>query len=334
MSFRRIATAGVLLSLAGCGSGYGEPRPQLDPPRATEPRPGPDVKQTPAGQVVAVGRRPEGVAVDPRSGLVAVAVRSPNRLVVLDVRTGRVRRRVPLPGHARHVGLAKPGGPFLVPVEDADQLVEIDPRTGSTRATTVGDYPHDATAVGDRIFTADEYGSTVSVVRDGRRVGQVPVDAQPGNVVAVDGRVAVVSVRAYTVELYGASVDAPRGQGGQSAGLGPSHAALGPRERLAITDTRGKALIVYDTRPKLRFHARLKLGGTPVGIASDARRGRIWVALSDRNRALPIDLTGEEPQVGQAINTVRSPYSLAVDPASGRLVVASRDSGTVQLVDP
>ncbi len=71
-----------------------------------------------------------------------------------------------------------------------------------------------------------------------------------------------------------------------------------------------------------------------MGIAADARRGRIWVALSDRNRVLPIDLTGREPRVGQAVNTVQSPYSLAVDPASGRLVVASPPTGTVQFVDP
>ncbi len=124
--------------------------------------------------------------------------------------------------------LARPGGPFLVPAENANALVEVDPRTGATRMTKVGDYPHDATAVGPRIFTADEFGSTLSIVRDGRRVGQIPVDAQPGNVVAVGDRVAVVSVRSYTVELYDGRSDRPRGGGSQSAGLGPSHAALGP----------------------------------------------------------------------------------------------------------
>lgn len=333
MTLRRISLACAVFGLAGCG-GYERPQPQLDPPKATEPERGPELKQTPGGRIVKVGSRPEGVAIDPRSGLVAVAVRSPARLVLVDVRTGRVRHTVPLPGHARHVGLLRPGGPFLVPAEDVNRLVEVDPQTGVTRSTRVGEYPHDATAVSDRIFTADEFGSTMSIVRDGRRVGQVPVDAQPGNVVATGEKVAVISVRSYTVELYDATRDSPRGGGSQNAGLGPSHAALGPRGRLAITDTRGKSLVVYDTRPELRFFSRLALGGTPVGIAADARRGRIWVALSERNRALPIDLTGKEPEVGQAVNTIRSPYSLAVDPASGRLAIASAADGTLQLVDP
>lgn len=263
-----------------------------------------------------------------------MAVRSPDRLRLIDRATGDVRRTVPLPGHARHVDLARPGGPFLVPVEDANTVLEVDPETGRTRATEVGDHPHDAAAVGRRIFVGDEYGSTLSVVRGGRRVAQIPVDAQPGNVVAVGRQVAVVSVRAYTVELYDGTVDRPRGLGSQSAGLGPSHAALGPKGRLAITDTRGRSLVVYDTRPKLRFLARLALGGVPVGIASDVRRGRVWVALSDRNRVLPIDLTGDEPRVGRAVDTVASPYSLAVDPASGQLIVASATDGKLQFVDP
>lgn len=334
MSARPAVLVGAAV-LTGCGSGgYGRPEPQLDPPRAAEPKRGPRLERAPAGRVVRVGRRPQGVAIDPRSGVAAVAVRSPARLVLLGVGDGRIRRTVRLPGHARHVGLARPGGPFLVPAQSADALVEVDPRTGAKRVTEVGRYPHDATAVGSRSFTADGVGSTLSVVRDGRRVGQVPVDAQPGGVVAVGDRVAVVSARSYTVELYDGTSDDPRGSGSRNAGLGPSHAALGPRGRLAVTDTRGRSLMVYDTRPGLRFYARLKVGGVPVGIASDVRRGRIWVALSDRNRILPIDLTGDEPRVGQAVNVVRSPFSFAVDPASGRLVVASTTSGTVQLIDP
>jgi len=53
-----------------------------------------------------------------------------------------------------------------------------------------------------RIFTADERGSTITEVRDGRRIRTVPVDTQPGGIAAVGDRVAVVAVQAYTVELY------------------------------------------------------------------------------------------------------------------------------------
>ena len=39
------------------------------------------------------------------------AVEDPDRLVLVDVRTGRIRRTVPLPSSARHVGRARWGGP-------------------------------------------------------------------------------------------------------------------------------------------------------------------------------------------------------------------------------
>ncbi|MGI8623321.1 MAG: YncE family protein [Solirubrobacteraceae bacterium] len=332
---RRTALLAFVL-LAGCGSAPRStpgPRAQLDPPRAAEPVAAPPVEGTPPGRVVRVGAKPEGVAVDPVTHLAAVAVESPPALVLVDVRTGRVTRRVPLPGNARHVALARPGGPFLVPAETANALVEVDPRTGDARTTKVGDHPHDATAVGARVFTADEFGSTLSVVRGGRRLRSVPVDAQPGGVAAVDGKVAVVGVRAYTVELFGATDD-PRGGGGQSAGLGPSHVVVGPAGRLGIADTRGQALVVYDTRPKLRFRARVPLGGTPVGIAGDPRRGVVWAALSERNRVVPVDLRGKAPKLGPPVRTVRNPFSVGVDPVSGRLAIASRTAGTLQLVTP
>jgi len=331
--------AGLLAAavLAGCGGGDDRPAPpapQLDPPGATEPALAPVPDETPPGRIVELGARPEGVAVDVQSRTAAVAVRKPNRLLLIDSATGAVRREVALPGTARHVSVAGPGGPFLVGAESADALVEVDPRSGAKRVTAVGDFPHDATAVGERIFTADEFGSTMSVVRDGRRVGQVPVDAQPGNVVAVGDRVAVISVRAYTVELYDATSDEPRGLGSQSAGLGPSHAVPGPDGQLVIGDTRGRALMVYDTEPQLRFRARVELDGTPVGLAADPDRGRVWVALSERNQAVPVDLRGEQPELGPPVATVRNPFSLAVEPATGRLLIASQSEGTLQLVTP
>lgn len=336
---RVLALAAALL-LTGCGDKGADPpraarvpEPQLAPPQAAEPVGGPPVTARVAGRVVKVGAKPEGVAIDPVTHLAAVAVQSPDALVLLDTRSGRVVRRVPLPGSARHVALARPGGPFLVPVETADTLVQVDPRTGATRSTKVGLHPHDAIASGPRVFTADEFGSTMSVVRDGRLVGSTPVDAQPGGVAAVGGKIYVTAVRAYTVEAYSAA-DAPRGEGAQSAGLGPSHVVAGPRGRLAIADTRGQALVVYDTQPRLRFLARLPLGGTPVGLAADPGSGVVWAALTERAKVVPVDLRGAKPTLGTAVGTARDPFSVGVDTGTGRLAVASRSDGTVQLVDP
>ncbi len=327
----------LALALAACGSedAARAPRPAeptpVYPPTAAEPARAPAPAEEPAGRVVRVGPGPEGVAADPETGLVAVALREPDALALVDGRSGAVRRRVPLPGGARHLQLARPGGAVLVPVEGADALVEVALPGGAARSTPVGDQPHDATWLNGRAYVIDELGSTLSVVRGGRRERQVPVDVQPGGVVAVGDRVAVISVQAFTLELY--DPEGPRGLGSRSAGIGPTHVRADDAGHLYITDTRGDALIVFETRPRLRWVARIPLPGSPYGLAVDRRRGRVWVTLVGRNRL--VELTaGPRPRRVRDLPTVRQPNTVDVDPATGRVFVASRTDGTLQLVDP
>ena len=328
--------AALVLGAAGCALGGEErpapPAPRIPyPPTAAEPARSPVPASRPAGRVVRVGNGPEGLAADPRTGLVAVGLREPAELALVDGATGRVRRRVPLPGAPRHLELARPGGPVLVPAEDADALVAVALPGGATRATRVGDQPHDAARLGGRDFAVDELGSTLSAVRDGRLVGRTRVDVQPGGVAAAGYALAVISVQAYTVELYD-----PRtleGGGSKQAGLGPTHVAADAAGRLYVTDTRGDALIVYATRPRLRWIARLPLRGSPYGLALDPRGGRVWVTLTARNELVEV-AGGDRPRRLRTLPTVRQPNSLAVDPVTGRVAVASRTDGTLQLVDP
>lgn len=308
------------------------PTPQLNPPQAAEPVPGPPVQSAPKGMVVDVGARPEGIAVDPESHTVAVAVTDPPRLVMLDSRSGKKLREVRLPSSARHVALSAPGESFLVPCEEADRLVEVPLDGGDPIETEVGDNPHDATAIGPRRFVINEFDSTMNVVRGGRVVGSTPTDAQPGGVASVDGTVYVNAVRAYTVEPY-TDADDPQALGGQNSGLGTSHVVVGPDAKLALGDTRGQALVVYQTDPRLKFLDRVPLGGTPVGLAYDGK-DTVWVTLSERNEAVPVDLSGDEPMVGDPVASTQTPLSMAVDESTGRLAIAGADDGKVLLVDP
>jgi DNA-binding beta-propeller fold protein YncE len=322
------------IALAACGGegGDGEEagRPALPyPPRAAEPARAPEPAERPAGRVVPVGNGPEGLAFDPETGLIAAGLREPNQLALVDGRSGEVRRRVPLPEAPRHLQLAAPGGPVLVPAERADALVEVRLPGGQARSTPAGDHPHDATAIGDRYFTADEFGSTVSVIQDGRRLRTEPVDVQPGGIAAVDDRIALISVRAYTVELL--DPETLRGMGAESAGEGPTHVVADDDERLYIADTRGDAVIVYGTRPRLRFRSRIALPGGPYGIA--IARDRVYVTLSGGNELVELT-TGDQPRETRRWPTVRQPNTVAADPRSGRVAVASRTDGTLQLLDP
>ena len=199
------------------------------------------------------------------------------------------------------------------------------------RLTPAGGHPHDATAAGDRIYVGDEFGGTLSVLRDGKLERQVAVDVQPGGVAVTGDYVAVVSVRAYTLELLRRS-DLAR-LGAQNAGYGPSHVVADAAGRLYVADTRGDGISVFETRPRLRFVARLPLAGSPYGLAIDDERGRLWVTLTARNRLVEVAL-GSKPRVRRTLPTVRQPNSVAADPRTGRVLVASQAEGTLQLIDP
>lgn len=322
---------------AGCGGGDAPaPAPAPDraprlpfPPQAGEPGKAPPSAGAPRGRIVRVGGRPEGVAV--LDGVAGVGVKAPggDRLVLIDVASGRVLRRVPIPGAPRHVGVG--GGRFLVPAEAADELAFVS-RAGRVATVRVGDNPHDVTWADGTAYTGDEFGSAVTEVRGGRAVRSVPVDAQPGGVVALGtSKLAVVSVRAYTVELFDRRT--LRGGGSQNVGYGPSHAVATPDGRLVIADTRGGGLSVFSTRPRLRFEARVAVPGSPYGLALDGARDRLWVTRTARDQVSEIALSGR-PRVVRSLPTVRQPNTVAVDPRTGRLVVASATDGTVQLLDP
>ena len=297
-------------------------------PPAAEPAHSPPLERTPAGRVVAVGHKPEGLAFDAATGLLAVGLANPDRLALVDGATGRTVRRVRLPESPRHLTLAAPGGPVLVPAERADTIVEVALPRGRLRTTRAGRFPHDAARASGRLFVGDELGDTLSVVEKGRLLKKLPAPRQPGGVAATaDARyIGVVGVRERALELFDTrTLDAA---GKVSVGIGPTH-LVGGGGRFFVVDTRGNALLEVRLHP-LRVHRRTQLGGTPYGVAVDTERRRFWVTLTARNEVA--ELT--DHRVLRRFPTVRQPNSVAVDPRSGRVFVASRKDGTLQLFDP
>lgn len=308
------------LALAGCGSSD-----ELQP--AAEPATSPPLTRAPAGKVVRVGSGPEGLVADPRTGLVAVGLRNPDRLALVDGSSGRIERRVRLPESPRHLQLAASGGPVLVPAERADALLRVSLPGGRLSSAAVGAFPHDAAAAAGRLFVADERGDTVTVLAGRRRIRTLPAPVQPGGVAAAGGKVAVVAVGERVLEVFDART--LRSLGRASAGVGPTHVvALG--ERIYVVDTSGDALLEFRLEPQPVLKRRIALLGSPYGVAVDPRRRRLWVTLTARNRVVEVD-----PDDGPLRRrpTVRQPNSVAVDPRSGRVYVASLIDGTLQIID-
>jgi DNA-binding beta-propeller fold protein YncE len=329
----RARIAAVLLPLPLAAGGCSSSEPVADPPapKAAEPADSPALTVDPAGTVVPLDPDAEGMVFDPVTALLAVAVRHPDRLVLLD-RDGTPVREVPLPGHARHLQLAAPGGPVLVPAEDSNTLVEVALPDGAVRETPVGSYPHDAARVaGGQVLVGDEKGGTLTVVADGRVTATLTSQTQPGGIAVVGDTAGVVDVGAFSLTGY----DVPTGEllGVVDAGDGPTHVVADSRGRFLVADTRGDAVLAFGADP-LAEVATFPLDGTPYGLAYDGTAQVLWVTLTATNEVVGLSTAGAQLREVARFPTVRQPNTVAVDPTSGRVFVGSRATGELQRVDP
>ncbi len=265
---------------------------------------------------------------------VTAARETSTAFVVCALRSGQVTARVPLPGALRHLQLAAPGGPVLVPDEDSGALLTIALPAGTVLTRVpIGRSPHDATATADgTIAVADEPGKALVLVRDGHVVHRFTDVAQPGGLTAVGNMMFLVDVHDHTLAVY----DPARltRTAAVPAGDGPTHLIADRRGRLIVVDTGGNRLRTFTTVPQLRQVDSMPLPGTPYGIAYDPARDRLWVTLTARNQLVGLDLAGGTRREIVRLPTVGQPNTVAVDPDMGRIFVASRADGTLQLIDP
>lgn len=323
-SLRCLVVATVsLAAAAGCSSGSA---PRLG---AAEPASAPAGGPAPAGALVRVGAGPEGIVFDPVSRLVAVAVQRPDRLELLNPTSLVPEQIVALPGSARHLQLAAPGGPVLVPVESADELVQVMLPRGAEQVTPVGRQPHDAAAAGPTVVVGNELGGSISFIRNGSVVKTLADVEQPGGVVADGTTAAVVDVGAFTLSTYDLRSLARTAV--VPAGAGPTHAVLASPDRILVVDTRGDALLIFSTSPLARV-GRLALPGAPYGVAIDATTDTAWVTLTGRNEVVGVDVGAPQPRVIARYPTVRQPNSVAVAPGSHVVWVTGTYSGVVERI--
>jgi DNA-binding beta-propeller fold protein YncE len=291
------------------------------------------VTVAPAGRVAPVGAAPEGIVADAVTHTVVVGVRDPDALALLDAGGPRVTQRVPLPGVLRHLQLAAPGGPVLVPDEGSDSLLRVALPDGAilSRVPT-GASPHDANqAANGTIFVANEAGGSVVAVHGTRVVHTFTDVTQPAGLASVGDTMGLIDVRENTLTLYDADTLTPVVE--LPAGAGPTHVLADKHGRLIVADTRGGAILVYQVAPATRQVARVALPGHPYGIAYDPVRDQFWVTVTAANQLVGYDTSGPTPREIVRIPTVRQPNTVAVDSATGRLFVTGTADGTVQAID-
>ncbi len=331
-----LCSLAIGLLLSGCGGNTQSRAPAAA--IAAEPATAGAPATPPVGQVVPVGNAPEGIVVA-ASGIAAVAVRNPDAIELVDAVTGAVRHTVATPGAARHLGLAAPDGPVLVPLENSNQLweVSIDGRVAATVAG-VGRQPHDAAqTTGGTIVVTNEVGGGVVFVRDASVVGALlPGPVQPGGVAAVGNYAAVADVRGDGVWVYDAGTRRQVAHG--PVGVKLTHAIALTDDLAAFADTDGGAVLVERVDPQLSLLAKVDAPGKPYGLAFDQTHKRIYVTLTASNLMRVIDVANPgRPRILGDVPTVRQPNSVAVDPRSGNVLVTGSAPGGasgLQIVTP
>ncbi len=294
-------------------------------PPAT-PAAAPEPSASPSGAAWVAGPGAEGIAVDGGTRRVAVAVRDPDRLLLLDMTSGAVARTVPLPGRATHVALG-PGGSVLV-------------AAGRTllRVPTVGDgepTEQKLPADGHEVAPLPDDAALVSLPSQGRAV-VVGRDKQPSlrtgdhsAGVAVNGKLlGVLDSAQSTLTVFddaGTLVQQTR------AGDGATHVVVDKRGRFVVVDTRGGELLVFTTDP-LFLRQRHPVGDSPYGAAYDSLRDVLWLTLTATNELVGLNMSGGEPREVARFPTVRQPDSVAVDQVSGTVYVVGRADGVVQAI--
>ena len=313
--------------LAACGNAG---KVEDNPKTAAEPAAAPSLGTPPAGTISKVAPQPEGIVYDTATRSLAVAVRDPNRLLVLDPTTFKTRFSVPLPGTVRHLQVIPRGGTVLVPAESANELVEVDLRTRRTRITPVQRQPHDAAGADDgTIVVGNEFAGSLSVVRNGTVVHTFSDLKQPGGVVVDADTVAAVDVAAYTVSTY--DLKSMTRLARVEAGAGPTHVALIGDHRIAVADTRGGQMLSYTLDP-LRQVGRLVLGDRPYGLAEDPVTGLLWVTLTETNQLVGLDVGQDTPTLVDRYPTARQPNTVAIAPRSRELWVTGTADGVLQRI--
>lgn len=334
-----VLSGALLLLVTGCSSGGGEDKVQtIDAATAAA---SPALSTPPAGGVITLGSPIAATVFDPVSDTVAMLTPDARGLLLLPAEvpgtppgmppgtwTDLPLRSVALPGGTASLSAPRDG---VVAVPAGRAVVRVTLATGETATTEVdGDVRSVALLDGGAMAVGTADGDVFEIGADGERThtvtGLVSADAlgtTDGGLTALDRRQTSVT----DIEL----ADGDRGLA-LRAGMGATNLVTDRFGRVLVTDTTGGALLSFGTDP-LMLHQRFPVPHAPFGIAVDDRTGLVWVTVTGTNEVIGFDLSTGIPVEKHRYPTVRQPNSVAVDPDTSAVYVASGTGDGVQRID-
>ncbi|MEO6091298.1 MAG: hypothetical protein ABIQ18_50170 [Umezawaea sp.] len=321
---RRLAAALLTGAVLVGGCATSEPSDPLQVAAtlvAATPATSPDQATAPAGTVLPLTGTATALAV--AGGTLAVAVQDPPS-VLLYTLPDTTPKTVALPAPAARLVTA--GDRIEATVPTSGVIISISPADATTTTTTVDGGPVDIAAVGDKTVVAQRDAKSVRI--GDRQVGPI---SSPDQVLVIGDHVVVLDrLRSALFDLDPATDTLGAGL---RAGDGATNAVTDRFDRVLVTDTRGGELLAFTANP-LIMRQRYPVPGSPYGLAYDPRTDLAWVTLTEKNEVVAYHVAGGEPVEKFRFPTVRQPDSVAVDPGSGRVFIASADGQGIQVISP
>ena len=322
---RKVAVLLMVCAAVCSGCGSDQPTDELmvtDDPVAAAAAVSPPATTTPAGTVI----QSTGVlatAYEPTTSTVAVATKDAIQLYHLGD-TLTPTRTVQLTAES----LTVDGRAFLV--AGANKVVRLTTDGETSPATEFRGTPVSATTFDGRTLVAVRDERAVAIVKDDRVQRMITGDMMSADQVLSTGKSAVVLDRLRNAVF---ELDVPDGSVAQGlrAGQGATNAVTDRFGRVLVTDTRGGALLAFSVDPLL-LRQNYPVDGAPYAIAYDRERDIAWVTLTRTNEVVGYEVAGEQPKEKYRFPTVSQPNTVAVDPNSGRVIVASGTGKGIQVI--
>ena len=331
-----LMAAAVALTLTACGSDSEDAdSSQLDtlPPATAAQSPTGTAK--PVGTIVPQAAA-QKIAV---SGTTTAVLGTDDRTVTLHATPGGTDGAAPRP-----VCLPIDGVVDLVAVDDhflavgPKGLVRIDADGRATLTEVPIDSPLSLAVDGDKILVGTEKGKLLVLSTTGERLheygGYARVDdvlVAPDSASEVSGQVSVLD-RAQSAVL---PIDIDNGDRKASlrAGNGATNAVVDRFGRILVTGTRDNEIYAFFGEPII-MRLRHPTPASPFALAYDEKQNLLWVSSTAENEAVAYDLSRGDARERGRVATVGQVTAMAVDPASGRLLIASGRGDGLQAVAP
>ncbi|MEV0699701.1 hypothetical protein AB0I53_17595 [Saccharopolyspora sp. NPDC050389] len=248
-------------------------------------------------------------------------------LTLVDPRTN-TQRTLTLP--SAPATLRTDRGQLTAALPDTNLITRIDLRTATAQPTQIPGGPVDAIDLdGNRTAVILRDTATVTVLQNGNPTATTEKFQGPAQLLPTHGGIAVLDRLTTAIT----PIDPATGTKGAGlrAGQGATNAITDRYGRIITIDTRGQELLAFSTDP-LIMKQRYPVPGAPYGLAYDPTRDLAWVTLTATNELVGYDITGGEPQERHRLPTITQPNSVAVDPDTGDIYIASANGAGYQVV--